>query len=308
MFSGSATMLLLSQARGMPMIVALSALAGLTGELYRPASSALLTDLVPAGQRVTAFSALRLAVNAGWAFGPATAGFLAGHGYFWLFAGDAATSVLFGLVALLILTETAHPPSGRDGWTEVGRAFRRDRRLQAMLVAGFFVAFVFWQMNSTLGLQVTWLGFSPQVYGALVSLNGVLIVFCELPLTTVTRRFQPTRVMATGYLLAGMGLAFVAVARTVPLLACCIAVFTFGEMISMPVASAFIADLAPPGARGRFMGVYGLTWTLALMVGPALGMQLLSLGHSVLWLTCGALGLSASLIVARAGRPSANRL
>ena len=51
--------------------------AGLTGELYRPACSALLADLVPAGQRVTAFAAYRMAFNAGWAFGPAVAGLLA---------------------------------------------------------------------------------------------------------------------------------------------------------------------------------------------------------------------------------------
>ena len=92
MFSASITMMLLSQARGLPTIIFLTGLAGLTGELYRPASSAMLADLVPAGQRLMAYSAYRMAFNAGWAFGPATAGFLAEHGYFWLFVGDAATS------------------------------------------------------------------------------------------------------------------------------------------------------------------------------------------------------------------------
>ena len=302
MFSGAAAMLLLSQARSLPLIVTLAALVGLVGELYRPASSALLTDLVPAGQRVTAFSAYRLAINAGWAFGPATAGFLAGHGYFWLFAGDAGTSVLFGIVALLALPKTAHPPPGRDGWAEVGRTLRRDRGLQCMLLASFAVSCIFLQTSSTFGLQVQRLGFSAGVYGALVSLNGVLIVFCELPLTTVTRRFPATRAIATGYVLCGAGLAMIALARTVPALAACIAVFTLGEMISMPIASAFVADLAPPAVRGRTMGVYGLTWTIGLIVGPALGMQLLSVGPAVLWLSCGALGLIAAFAVANARR------
>src|SRR5213080_3175562 len=99
MFSAAITMLLLSQARSLPAIILLTAFAGLAGELYRPASSALLADLVPAGQRITAFSAYRMAFNAGWAFGPATAGFLARKSFVWLFVGDAVTSVLFGLVA-----------------------------------------------------------------------------------------------------------------------------------------------------------------------------------------------------------------
>jgi len=55
----------------------------------------------------------------------------------------------------------------------------------------------------------------------------------------------------------------------------------------MPMASAYVADLAPPSMRGRYMGVYGLTWTVALVVGPALGMSLLAAGPSFLWLACG---------------------
>src|SRR5471030_2024832 len=109
MFSGAASMMLLSQANSFPSILVLSALAGLASEFYRPASSALLADLVPAANRVTAYSAYRMALNAGFAFGPATAGFIAGRGFFWLFAGDAATSALFGIVALVALPEVAHP-------------------------------------------------------------------------------------------------------------------------------------------------------------------------------------------------------
>jgi MFS family permease len=147
------------------------------------------------------------------------------------------------------------------------------------------------------------LGYSAETYGALVSLNGVLIVLFELPLTTVTRRFGPTRVIATGYAVAGVGLSLILLARSTVLLAGCIAVFTLGEMISMPVASAFVADLAPPAVRGRYMGVYGLTWTLGILVGPAVGMQLLSLGPPFLWLTCGVLGLFAGTTVLLGVRP-----
>jgi MFS family permease len=81
MFSVAAAMVLLSQSRSLPAIIAATWLAALTGELYRPASSALLADLVPPELRVTAYAAYRMAFNAGFAFGPATAGFLAARGY-----------------------------------------------------------------------------------------------------------------------------------------------------------------------------------------------------------------------------------
>src|SRR5258706_9971488 len=111
------SMLLLSQARSFGGILLLTALTGLTGELYRPASSALLADLVPSSQRVTVYAIYRLAFNAGWAFGPATAGLLVSHSFVWLFIGDAATSLLFGLVAFFALPRGIRSQEKQVHWS-----------------------------------------------------------------------------------------------------------------------------------------------------------------------------------------------
>ncbi|OLD60732.1 MAG: hypothetical protein AUI83_01755 [Armatimonadetes bacterium 13_1_40CM_3_65_7] len=84
MFSSAAVLVALSQVQRLAAIAALTMLAGLTAELYRPASGALLANLVPAGRRVTAFALYRLAINAGFAMGPAVAGFLADRSFLWL--------------------------------------------------------------------------------------------------------------------------------------------------------------------------------------------------------------------------------
>ena len=296
MFSGAAAMMLLSQASRFPAILALAALAGLTGELYRPASSALLTDLVPEANRVTAFAAYRLAINAGFAFGPATAGFIAGHGFFWLFAGDAATSALFGLVALFALPEATHPSAPARSWLESTAVLLGDRRLRRVLLAAFGIALIFFQMGSTYGLAVLHAGFSPKVYGVLLSFNGALIVFLELPLTTITRRFQPMRVIAFGYLVIGIGFGLDVFVRSIAGFASCIALFTIGEMCAMPVTSALVAGLSPPHMRGRYMGAYGLTWTLAQVIGPGLGMGLFAASPTVFWVVSGGLGVVAAAI------------
>src|SRR2546422_804665 len=146
MFSAAIAMLCLSQARTLPAIVCFASLAGLTGELYRPASSALLADLVPAGQRVMAYSAYRMAFNAGWAFGPATAGFLAEHGYFWLFVGDAATSALFGLVAVFALPRGVRSQPNGTGWSDAVRVLGDDRKFHQLLCAAFIIGLAFFQM------------------------------------------------------------------------------------------------------------------------------------------------------------------
>src|SRR5262245_57665451 len=251
MVSAGAAMMWLSQAHSLGGIVALTFLAGLTGELYRPASSALLADLVPAAQRVTAFSAYRLAFNAGWAFGPATAGFLAGYSFFWLFLGDALTSVLFGLIAYSCLPRNTGFGAIQNDWGEAWHVIRRDRRFLRALVANLACSLVFLQMASTYGLHVTAVGHSEKVFGALLSLNGVLVVLCELPITGLTRRFPARRVMAVGYLLIGGGFALNAWSRSIPALVCAMIVFTLGEMISIPVAYGYISDLAPTHLRGR---------------------------------------------------------
>jgi len=297
MFSAAVAMMLLSQARNLSAIILLTALTGLAGELYRPASSALLADLVPAGSRVTALSAYRIAFNAGWAFGPATAGFLAERGYFWLFVGDAATSALFGLVAFFALPRGVRSQTTESRWSDALNVLRRDRKFHQVLLATFTVWLIFFQVFSTFGLHVTRLGFSAATYGAIISLNGVLVVLCELPLTSITRRFAARRVMAAGYLTVAAGFALNGLAHTVPALVVCMVIFTFGEMMTMPVSSAYVADLAPSHLRGRYMGAYGLVGAAAMTVGPGLGMKLFALGSAYLWLTCGALGLVAAMVI-----------
>jgi MFS family permease len=300
MLSGAAAMLLLSQAHGLAIIIVLTMLTGLTNEFYRPASQALLADIVPSQQRTTAFAALRVAFNAGFAFGPATAGLLAASGYFWLFAGDAATSVLFGMVALLALPRGAHSSPTNSSWADAWRVLRRDRKLHQLLLANFAVGLVFFQLGSTYGLHVTQLGFSPAVYGGIVSMNGALIVFCELPLTRLTRKFPMRRVMAAGYFLCAGAYALNAFAHTIGGLVLCMILFTTGEMITMPTAAAYLADLAPPEMRGRYMGVAGLTWAMALIIGPLCGMKLFAAAPATYWIVCAAVGTFAALIIWRA--------
>lgn len=297
MFSGAAVMLLLSCARTLPEIIVLTGLAGLTGELYRPASSALLADLIPPDRRVTAYSAYRMAFNAGWAFGPATAGFLAGHSFFWLFVGDAMTSVLFGLVALIALPRGGITARKESGWAEAFQRIGRDRQLHQVLLSTIFVGVIFFQMASTFGLHVVHQGLSPKVYGFLLSLNGALVVCCELPLTTVTRRYPSRSVMSVGYVLCGLGFALNAFAHNVPALVACMVVFTLGEMISMPVSVAYVAELAPPQMRGRYMGMYTMVWAVGMMIGPNIGVRFFSTSPMLLWLTCGACGLIAAVLI-----------
>ena len=108
--------------------------------------------------------------------------------------------------------------------------------------------------------------------------------------------------MAVGYLLMGAGLVLNAAFYSLPALVIGMAVFTVGEMIFAPVAIAYVASLAPPRMRGRYMGAWGLSNSLSLMVAPGLGLMVFAHSPATLWLGCGACAVLAALIILADGR------
>ena len=72
---------------------------------------------------------------------------------------------------------------------------------------------------------------------------------------------------------------------------------TIGEMISSPVASTYVANLAPDEMRGRYMGVNGFSWNIAAGVGPMAGLGLFGSSPELLWAFCGITGLAAAWLI-----------
>jgi MFS family permease len=230
---------------------------------------------------------------------------LAKKSFLWLFVGDAITSLLYGLVAWFALSSSPHVKRASQSWLDTWTVLREDRRFRQVVLSSLTVGLVFVQAFSTLSLEITRHGFSSSVYGLLVSLNGALVVLCELPITTVTKRYPARRVMALGYLLIGLGFASNLTDRTLPLLVMTIVLFTFGEMVAMPISGAYVADLAPADRRGLYMGTWGLTWSLAFVFGPSLGMMLFASSPAALWVSCGLLGVVAAWIITAEPRKQA---
>jgi MFS family permease len=306
MFSSAAAMLVLSQAERFPVIVCLALLAGVCAELYRPASNALLADLCPPEQRVTAWAVHRVALSLGFAAGPVVGGLLSRSSFLLLFIGDSATSVLFGLVAWLALAAPWKHERRATKEEAAGGGFLAalgDRRLVAFLLAELGVALADFQSGVTLPLHVQRAGYSDATYGALVSMNGVLIVVFEVALTAVTRRMPVRWMLALGSLLSGGGVALTGLAYSVPSLAATVVVWTLGEMIGTPPGSAYLSELAPEHLRGRYMGLRAATWSIGMLVGPYMGTQLFARSPAVLWWVCGALGALSALVMVLEVRP-----
>jgi MFS family permease len=304
MFASSATALVLSQVEGLAGLWAFTALFGLTSDLYRPASAALLTDLVPSERRLVAFAGYRLAINLGFAVGPAVAGFLAERSFMWLFIGEAVTSTILGIVALVALPEGVRTRRREEARGAGLRAIVADRSFLVFLFAVVLSGFVYWQSGAAFPLHLRDVGLSAAVYGMLIGLNATIIVFLELPLMRFVRRFSAPRVIALGVLVTGIGFALTALADSILPLAATVVVWTFGEMAAAPTSSAYVAELAPVRLRGRYQGAYGMTFALSNILAPALGTVLYAWSPEGIWVICGVVGLlAAALIVGLPGGP-----
>src|SRR5262245_24649792 len=77
MFGSGALAVAMGFAPSLGWFVPLLIAFGFLAELYRPAASALISDLLPSGERVLGYAAFRVAVNLGFACGVVMGGILA---------------------------------------------------------------------------------------------------------------------------------------------------------------------------------------------------------------------------------------
>jgi MFS family permease len=76
------------------------------------------------------------------------------------------------------------------------------------------------------------------------------------------------------------------------------AIITTGEIIHAPITLSVIGELAPSDQRGRYMGLFGLSQTVGIAVGPLLGGVLIDafpLDPRLVWAPIASVALIAAL-------------
>ncbi|MCC7385023.1 MAG: MFS transporter [Deltaproteobacteria bacterium] len=304
LFGSAAALIVLSQLRLPALILAGVFAFALFADLYRPASAAMIADLVLPEARPRAYSLMYVAINLGFAVGATVGGQLAVRSFLWLFLGDAASAVLFGLLILIAVSESragAPPAAGAlAGAPPDAGGFRpllSDRPFLALLGANFLVSVVFHQAFSTLPLSLARTGIGPDTYGAMIAINGLLIVLVQLPLTHHLGETRRGPVLALGALTTGIGFGLTALVSGPGMLATSIVVWTTGEMLLAAFNQPAVSALAPAPLRARYFGALNATWGLALGFGPPLGGVVLeTLGTTWLWTLALASGCGAAAV------------
>ncbi|GAA3426659.1 MFS transporter [Streptosporangium nondiastaticum] len=345
MTATAAGMAALGASSSFPAIVASMFVLGLAIDAYRPASNALVADLVSPADRPRAYGLLFWALNLGFSVAMVAGGWLARAGYGWMFAVNALTSLAFGLLVWRAVPETLPRRAGRtgprggdggsqDGGSQDGGELRDegdrlqdggaspggragaprgglaallgDRLMIVYCLISLLYNMAYSQVFTTLPVAMSGSGFSTVDYGLVIAVNGVLIVVLQ-PLTGdwVGRR-DPGTVFAAGLIVISAGFALTAFVSSIAGYAVGVVVWTLGEILTAGLPGAIVAILAPSHLRGRYAGMYGLAMSGGAMLAPLVGTRLLAAGPVTLWLTVGGV-----ILVAAAGllaiRPALRR-
>jgi len=306
MLANAGALLGLGYARGLAAIMVAVLLFGLTVDVYRPASSALVADLVPSVDRARAYGILFWAVNLGVSVAMVLGGALARTGFLWLFWADALTCAAFSAIVWVGLpadrarrsaTVVRRPAEAagagrRDGNAGRGSArhLARDGVMVAYLALTFCYCFVYLQAYTTLPLAMRLDGLSPRSFGLAIAVNGIVIVAVQPLVSGWLGRHDHSSVLAVGFVVGGLGFGLTALAHSTAAYAATVVVWTLGEIITAGLGAAIVSELAPVHMRGRYNGVYGAIWSAAYLAAPLGGTRLLTIGAPALWLTCACLG------------------
>ncbi|PRW63817.1 MFS transporter [Actinopolyspora mortivallis] len=290
-------------------LVVVATAVGTASQLYRPASAEVVSRFTAPDRRVLVFAMYRLATNIGTTAAPLIGTALVAHSYTALFWVEGAAALIVVIMGWLLVPEDlpkseAGGSPHRETTSEGGTAARstgyvallRDRRFLLFLAGILGFSAVYNQYLSTLPLTIHDLGLSTAVYGVCVSLNGAIVIGCELLVTRWVQRWAARTAAVAGIVLVGLGMTAYALPLTVTSVILVTAVWSLGEILGSPTMTAYPAQAAPEELRSRYLGAAQGMFGLGAAAGPALGVALWSAVGSAFWLVCGAVALAAALV------------
>jgi len=285
--AGGSILFAMSAARTLPVWALLMLLQGVFSPFYRVGSDAMVADLIPPARRAGAYALLRMINNLGIAIGPAIGGFVTGVSYSLVFYIAAAANLFFVTLIALFVRETLPrraPPALQEASAGDGsRAEPRqaDRGYGSVLRDRPFVTLCGVFVLATIPASIMMMllavyakenfGVPESQYGFIMTTNAVMVVLFQYAVTRRSQGYPPLRVLALGSLFYAVGAGSVALGAGFWGFWLSMVILTIGELLIAPTGTAVAANLAPADMRGRYMGLYGITWGVSFGIGPLIG-------------------------------------
>ena len=253
--------------------------------VFEPAAGALVADVSTEELRTEAFGLWRVVNNAGFTLGPPLAAlviWLSSLRGTYLVAG--ATLLAYLAIAWRLLPET-RPTKHADEPPARFREALADRLLLVLIIGSLMAALVYGIFEAALPVFLHEdRGLSVATWGLVFGINPLLITIFQYPISRWAAKRSSRAVLAGGSLLLGAAIALVAPFPGIPVLIVAVVLFTFGEMLEFPVASAVAADLAPERLRGSYQGALNVAFDGAWIPASLGGLWLIGTGQGELLL------------------------
>lgn len=263
----------------------------------------IITDTTSESERTTAFSVLRIGGNIGFAIGPALGGVLSNmaYGLVFLFPAVATLGELFLYVRYVKETDYVKPAKAEKMQIPVS-----DRAFIFMSILIASVWFVAGQWGATLTLfwsQVDRI--SNSLIGILYAINGLVVVFLQIPTNWALAKFKDHQRIALGGFVYSFSFLALAFFSGFLFLVIDVIFITLAENILSPIAFSIVGKMAPPDKRGQYYGAFQLILGLIMPIAPVLGTALLSkfaMNPIMMWGPLMLLGVALSMVVLIFGR------
>lgn len=272
-------------------------------DTYRPAVWVAMDAYSNESNRTRSVTLIRLAINLGFAVGPAVGGLIIAHiGYSELFWIDGATSILAGVLLLYLIVQKQKRKGVIHEIQDTPKLSPySDTPYLIFIISIAFMGLAFLQFNSTMPIYYNQeVGMTEKQIGLLLALNGGLIFALEMPLVHYLEKIKKPALLITIYGVALFVLSFlvlnIAPVIFFPILS--MILLTLGEMISFPFSNTFAMQRAQMGKKGDYMALYTLTFSFGHIFGPNVGMHLTqNFGFQTTWyFMAGIMILSAGIL------------
>ena len=258
-------------------------------DAFRPANFAAIATYSQSSNRTRAVALLRLAVNLGWAVGPAVGGMIAiAYGYGVLFWLDGITCIAAALFFRWALPKRFQEKEEEEPEQEAfeGKIYQ-DRRYLFFLLLVLLNAIAFMQLISTIPVYFKQeIALDEGQIGRLMAMNGLIIAIIEMPIIYVLeRRFKVTRIITIGTFLIGLAyILFNGFGAWFWVAVITMLFLTIGEILSLPFIATMAMDFTNKRNRGAYMGLFTATYSISHVIAPNLGLQVVDqFGFSTLW-------------------------
>src|SRR5262249_38682842 len=144
------------------------------------------------------------------------------------------------------------------------------------------------------------LGIDARLIGVMLLANAATVVVAQVPAARLAEgRRRVTMIALAALVFSGACLVVLAAdlhaSAAYALLVVASIAIGIGEGLYSTALLPLVAELAPPGLRGRYMASIGLSWWIGLALGPTLGTQLLSVSPAAAFLTASAVAAGAAV-------------